>query len=56
MAIMIKRWLTPAPPLEDGEAEPPVASRLGWFVGLCLGGVIVVSLSAYMLRTLLFLD
>lgn len=54
-AIMIRKWLTPSPPLDEGETEPPVATRLFWFAGLSLAGVIVVSTMAYLLRTLLFI-
>ncbi len=56
MAIMALRdWLEPAPPLEAGEAEPPLTRKLLWFGGLMLAGVCVVAGSAYVLRTLLFL-
>ncbi|GAB5459141.1 MAG: hypothetical protein Hens3KO_21710 [Henriciella sp.] len=43
------------PPLEDGEPEPPLSRKLLWFIGLMLLGVTVVAISAYTLRSFLFI-
>ncbi|WP_417493460.1 hypothetical protein [Maricaulis sp.] len=45
---------TPAPPPEAGH-EPSLGRKLLWFFGLCLAGSAAVAITAYALRSLLFL-
>lgn len=57
MAIMaIKDFFEPAPPPERDAPEPPLGRKLIWFAGLMLLGVTVVAISAYTMRSLLFLE
>jgi hypothetical protein len=40
-------------PPEEGDARPPLAKRLLWFVALWFGGLIAVAAAAYALRALI---
>lgn len=56
MAIMSPKDLfEAAPPLQDGQAEPPLGRKLIWFIGLMLAGVCIVAATAYTLRAFLFI-
>jgi hypothetical protein len=55
MVIMGSDWLSPKGPSEDGKGAGTLSNKLLWFFGLCLAGVMIVSLAAYLLRALLFL-
>jgi hypothetical protein len=41
------------PPPEPGGPRPPLASRLGWFAGLAIGGALVTIAAAWLLKALL---
>tara|TARA_R110002073_G_scaffold104089_5_gene235505 strand:+ start:5610 stop:5771 length:162 start_codon:yes stop_codon:yes gene_type:complete len=45
---------TPTPPPDPGD-DRPLAHKLLWFFGLCLAGSGAVAITAYALRSLLFL-
>tara|TARA_R110002124_G_scaffold185010_4_gene352470 strand:- start:764 stop:916 length:153 start_codon:yes stop_codon:yes gene_type:complete len=50
----VRNFFTPTPPPESGD-EPPLGRKLLWFFGLCLAGSAAVAITAYTLRSLLFL-
>ncbi len=54
--MAIKDFFEPAPPPERDAPEPPLGRKLIWFAGLMLLGVTVVAISAYTMRSLLFLE
>lgn len=47
--------IRPDPPARPGEPKPPLAKRLGWFVGLSLASASAVAVVAYALRALHFM-
>ena len=48
-------WLEPQGPSEDGEDQGSLGQKLIWFAGIALASVLVVAITAYTLRGLLFL-
>lgn len=47
--------ITPQGPDETGRQDGPLWKRLLWFAGLALISLIVVAVTAYVLRSLLFI-
>ena len=47
-------WFEPAGPAEPGE-DVPAGRKLVWFAALSVAGLIVVAVSAYILRGLLLI-
>jgi hypothetical protein len=41
------------PPPDEGEPLPPLARRLGWFIGIALASAGAVAVVAYALKALL---
>ena len=50
---MARDIIEPQGPPGPEEPPPPLARRLGWFVGLALASAAAVALAAYALRALL---
>jgi hypothetical protein len=50
---MARDIIEPQGPPGPEEPPPPLARRLGWFVGLALASAAAVALAAYALRVLL---
>ncbi len=52
---MTRDLIEPEGPDESGATSSPLWKKLAWFVGLMLAGAVVVLVTAYVLRALLFL-
>ena len=52
---MRTKWLRPTAPSADPSEEPPLKSKLFWFLAISLASVTVVASSAYVLRGFLFI-
>lgn len=53
---MLRQIFEPAPPPDPDAPPSPLWQRLGWFAALTLASGLVVIVTAYALRGLLFLE
>ena len=45
--------VTIEPPPEEGEPQPSLRRRIGWFIGLAVASMAATAVAAYALRALL---